>query len=125
MFKDVEAFSSFSVGDLKAAKQFYGETLGLEVTEGPEGLQLAIAGGNPIFVYPKSNHRPATFTVLNFPVDNVERAVDDLTERGIRFEIYDEPDLKTDERGIATGEGPRIAWFTDPSGNIISVLEGM
>jgi catechol 2,3-dioxygenase-like lactoylglutathione lyase family enzyme len=125
MFKDTEAFSGFSVNDLAKAKEFYGQTLGLEVSELPEGLlELHIAGGAKIFIYPKDNHTPATFTILNFPVENVEQAVDDLTEHGVRFEIYNQPEIKTDEKGIARGgEGPTIAWFKDPAGNILSVLE--
>jgi catechol 2,3-dioxygenase-like lactoylglutathione lyase family enzyme len=124
MFKDTEAFSGFSVNDLAKAKEFYGQTLGLEVSELPEGLlELHIAGGTKIFIYAKENHTPATFTILNFPVEDVEQAVDDLTERGVRFEIYNEPELKTDKKGIARGgEGPTIAWFKDPAGNILSVL---
>jgi catechol 2,3-dioxygenase-like lactoylglutathione lyase family enzyme len=124
MFKDTEAFSGFSVNDLAKAKDFYGQTLDLEVSELPEGLlELHIAGGTKIFIYAKENHTPATFTILNFPVEDVEQAVDDLTERGVRFEIYNEPELKTDKKGIARGgEGPTIAWFKDPAGNILSVL---
>lgn len=125
MFKNTEAFASFSVDDLSTAREFYGEALGLDVSEMPQGLQLNIAGGAKTFIYPKDNHTPATFTILNFPVDDVEKAVDDLTERGVRFEIYDQPGLKTDAKGIARGEeGPTIAWFKDPAGNILSVLEG-
>lgn len=122
MFKDARAFSSFSVNDLRSAKQFYGRTLGLEVAETPEGLELHIAGGARVFLYPKPNHTPASFTVLNFPVDNIETAVDELTKRGVRFEKY-EGDLETDEKGIFRGEGPKIGWFKDPAGNILSVLE--
>ncbi len=123
MFKDSKAFSSFSVNDLEKAKEFYGETLGLELDETPEGLDGRLAGGTRIFIYPKSNHIPATFTVLNFPVDNIEQAVSELTKRGVRFEIYKEGDLKTDERGIFRGGGPTIAWFKDPAGNFLSVVE--
>ncbi len=123
MFKDTKAFSGFSVDDVPKAKAFYSQTLGLEVSEEYGMLSLHIAGGNPILIYPKSNHIPATYTILNFPVDNVERTVDELTKRGVRFEIYNEPDLKTDAKGIARGEGPNIAWFKDPAGNILSVLE--
>ena len=123
MFKDSKGFSSFSVKDLKTAKQFYGETLGLGVSESPEGLELRLAGGSTVFLYPKPNHTPASFTVLNFPVDDVEEAVDELVGLGLRFEQYDLPDLKTDKRGIAHGPGPTIAWFKDPDGNILSVLE--
>ncbi len=124
MFKDTKAFSTFSVNDLQKAKEFYGETLGLEVSEMPEGLELHIGGGTRIFIYPKPNHVPATFTILNFAVDNVEEAVNELTKRGVRFEVYNEGDLKTDERGIHhRGSGPTIAWFKDPAGNFLSVLE--
>jgi catechol 2,3-dioxygenase-like lactoylglutathione lyase family enzyme len=125
MFKNTKAFSGFSVNDLQKAKQFYGEVLGLDVADGPMGvLKLSIAGGTVILVYPKPNHTPADFTILNFPVENIESAVDELTKRGVRFEQYDNPDLKTDEKGIHRGDvGPKIAWFKDPAGNILSVLE--
>jgi catechol 2,3-dioxygenase-like lactoylglutathione lyase family enzyme len=123
MFKDSRVFSSFSVNDLQKAKEFYGQTLGLDVKQTPEGLELHLAGGNTTFLYPKPNHTPASFTVLNFPVDDIEKAVDELNNLGIRLEHYDLPDIKTDERGIARGEGPQIAWFKDPAGNILSVLE--
>jgi hypothetical protein len=99
------------------------ETLGLEVSESHGLLNLRLAGGTTVLIYPKPNHVPATFTVLNFPVDSVDKAVDELTKRGVRFQIYNEPDLKTDERGIFRGGGPVIAWFKDPAGNILSVLE--
>ncbi|MGH9881605.1 MAG: VOC family protein [Pyrinomonadaceae bacterium] len=124
MFKDSKAFSTFSVNDLKKAKEFYGGTLGLGIAETPEGLELHLAGGNRVFLYPKSNHTPASFTVLNFPVNNIEEAVDELVGLGLRLEQYDLPDIKTDKRGIAQGPGPKIAWFKDPAGNILSVLEG-
>ena|SRR5688572_12281721 len=118
------AFSSFSVDDIGRAKKFYGETLGLEVADGEMGtLELRVAGGTPIFVYPKPDHAPATFTVLNFPVENVEEAVSALTRRGVKFEIYDLPDIKTDAKGIARGHGPTMAWFKDPAGNVIGILE--
>jgi predicted enzyme related to lactoylglutathione lyase len=126
MFKDTKAFSGFSVDDLDAAKRFYGETLGLEVSEmtGEMALlQLHLAGDINVLVYPKPNHEPATFTILNFPVDDVDAAVDELTRRGVKFEIYDDDGLKTDDRGIARGQGPTIAWFRDPAGNILSVLD--
>ncbi len=123
MFKANKAFSSFSVKDLQEAKRFYGQTLGLEISETAEGLELRIANGTRIFVYPKPNHIPATFTILNLPVDNVDGAVAELTRRGVPFEIYNEGDLKTDERGIFRGGGIKIAWFKDPAGNILSVLE--
>jgi catechol 2,3-dioxygenase-like lactoylglutathione lyase family enzyme len=122
MFKDAAAFSGFSVNDLPAAKEFYGQTLGLDVSEEHGMLMLHVAGGAQILIYPKPNHTPATFTILNFPVANVEEAVDELTRRGVRFEIYNEGDLKTDARGILRGQGPEIAWFKDPAGNILSVL---
>jgi catechol 2,3-dioxygenase-like lactoylglutathione lyase family enzyme len=122
MFKDANAFSGFSVDDLDRAKQFYGETLGLNVSENPAGLELQLGGGATVFVYPKPNHEPATFTVLNFPVANIDQAVDDLTAAGVRFERYD--GVESDERGISRGGGgPTIAWFKDPAGNILSVLE--
>ncbi len=123
MFKNTKAFSGFSVNDIQKAKEFYSRTLGLEVSEMHGLLSLKIAGGTRILIYPKPNHTPATFTILNFPVDNVEKAVDELTKRGVRFEIYNEPGLKTDEKGIFRGQGPKIAWFKDPAGNILSVLE--
>jgi len=123
MFKDTKAFSGFSVNDLAKAREFYGNTLGLDVREMPEGLELHIAGGARIFIYPKPNHTPATFTILNFPVDDLEQAVDKLKQVGVRFEHYDLEDLKTDKDGIAHGpHGPDIAWFKDPAGNILSVL---
>jgi predicted enzyme related to lactoylglutathione lyase len=118
----VKAFSSFSVNDLGKAKQFYSRTMGLQVSESPEGLELHVADGTKVFVYPKPNHSPATFTVLNFPVKNIEEAVDRLKQLGVRFEKY-EGDLKTDEKGIFRGEGPKIAWFKDPAGNFLSVIE--
>ena len=119
-----KAFSSFSVNDIQKAKEFYGKTLGLELSTGPEGtLVVPLSGGTKALMYPKPNHQPATFTVLNFPVDDVEKAVDELSQRGVRFEVYNEPNLKTDARGISRGNGPTIAWFKDPAGNILSVLE--
>jgi len=121
MFKVTKAFSTFSVNDLREAKEFYGNTLGLDISENTEGLELRIPGGNNIFVYPKSNHVPATFTVLNFPVNDVDESVDDLTKRGVKFEHY-EGELKTDQKGIFRGKGPTIAWFKDPAGNILSVI---
>lgn len=125
MFKDTKAFSGFSVDDLQKAKQFYGDTLGLEVTENAMGiLELHISGGSKIIIYPKPNHTPASFTILNFPVDDVEKAVDELTAKGIKFEQYDLGSMKTNEKGIVRGQGPDIAWFKDPAGNILSVLSG-
>jgi catechol 2,3-dioxygenase-like lactoylglutathione lyase family enzyme len=122
MLKESKAFSTFAVDDVAKAKQFYGETLGLEVREEMDGLALQLAGGSSVFIYPKSDYTPATFTVLNFPVDDVEQAVDRLTAAGVTFEHYD--GFQQDEKGIARGdEGPTIAWFTDPAGNVLSVLE--
>ena len=122
MFKTAKSFSSFSVNDLQTAKQFYGETLGLDVNETPEGLELH-TGKNTVFLYPKPNHTPASFTVFNFLVDDIEEAVDELAALGVTLEHYNMPDLKTDNRGIFRGPGPQIAWFKDPAGNILSVLE--
>ncbi len=122
MLKKSRAFSGFSVGDTQKAKEFYGKTLGLDVSEDNRMLKLHLAGGTKVFIYPKPNHVPATFTILNFPVDDVEKAVDELTSRGVRFERY-EGDMKTDTKGIFRGQGPLIAWFKDPAGNILSVLE--
>jgi catechol 2,3-dioxygenase-like lactoylglutathione lyase family enzyme len=122
MLEDANAFSGFSVDDLEQAKQFYSETLGLRVSENPAGLELELGGGTTVFVYPKPNHEPATFTVLNFPVTNIDQAVDDLSAAGVRFERYD--GIESDERGVVRGgDGPTIAWFKDPAGNILSVLE--
>lgn len=126
LFKDTKAFSSFSVDDVQRAKEFYGQTIGLEVSESYGGrlLELHIDGVGNILIYPKVNHTPAAFTILNFPVDNLESTMDDLTKRGVRFEIYDEDNLKTDEKGVSLGgEGPKIAWFKDPAGDVLSVLE--
>jgi catechol 2,3-dioxygenase-like lactoylglutathione lyase family enzyme len=128
MFKDTKAFSSFSVDSIQKAKEFYGQILGLDVSESYGGilLDIHIDGGRNILIYPKPNHTPATFTILNFPVKNLEKAVDDLTKRGVRFEIYYEGNIKTDEKGIClSDEGPKIAWFKDPAGNVLSVLEEM
>jgi catechol 2,3-dioxygenase-like lactoylglutathione lyase family enzyme len=122
MFKAAKSFCSFSVNDLKKAKDFYGQTLGLDVSESAEGLELH-TGNNTIFIYPKPNHTPASFTILNFPVNDIEEAVDELAALGITLERYNLPDMKTDERGILRGPGPTIAWFKDPAGNILSVLE--
>lgn len=121
-FKNTKAFSSFSVKDLDKAMRFYGQTLGLEVSESDEGLILQTKGGIDVFIYPKPDHTPATFTVLNFVVDDVDRAVDELTKMGVRFQIYDKGELKTDDRGIFQGK-PKIAWFKDPAGNFLSILE--
>ncbi|HTI59338.1 VOC family protein [Mucilaginibacter sp.] len=127
MLKDSKAFSSFSVDDIEKAKDFYQNTLGLEVKTinvGIDMLQIHTTGNNPIMVYPKDDHKPATFTVLNFPVDDLEKAVDELIARGVTFEQYDWGDMKTDEKGIMRGNGygPDIAWLSDPAGNIIGVM---
>lgn len=125
MFKDTKAFSSFSVDDLQKAKKFYSEVLGVEVIDNPMGLiDLHIAGGYKILVYPKPNHEAATYTVLNFMVKNIDETVDALIKKGITFEQYS-GQMQTDEKGIVRGEnyGPNIAWFKDPAGNILSVIE--
>lgn len=122
MLGNTKPFSSFSVDDLRKAKEFYGETLGVKVKTDAEGLELHFPG-NTIFIYPKKNHVPATFTILNFPVTDIETAVDGLSKRGVRFEKYTEGELKTDEKGIFRGDGPTIAWFKDPAGNFLSVIE--
>jgi predicted enzyme related to lactoylglutathione lyase len=126
--KDAKAFSTFSVNDLNKAKQFYGETLGLKLTEQMGGfLNGELQGGGLLGIYAKDDHEPATFTVLNFPVDDVEEAVDNLTANGVTFEQY-EGEMKTDEKGIFRGDGKvpgpaAMAWFKDPAGNILSVLQ--
>jgi len=122
-----KTFSSFSSNDLQQAKEFYQGKLGINVSENEMGiLTLHLGNGHEGIIYPKPNHEPATFTVLNFAVDNVEKAVDDLIAAGVTFEQYDEP-MKTDEKGILHGDGrgPDIAWFKDPAGNILSVLAAM
>lgn len=122
MFNKTKAFSGFSVDDIAAARKFYGETLGLDVSEEYGMLTLHIDQGGDIMIYPKEDHTPATYTILNFPVVDVDQAVDQLGERGVTFERYE--GLEQDEKGVARGDqGPAIAWFTDPAGNILSVLE--
>ena len=121
MLESSKAFSSFAVNNLQKAKQFYAETLGVKVKESKEGLELH-PGSTDVFIYPKVDHTPATFTVLNFLVDDIEAAVDDLKQKGVRFEHY-EGEIKTDEKGIHRNGGPTIAWFKDPAGNILSVIE--
>jgi catechol 2,3-dioxygenase-like lactoylglutathione lyase family enzyme len=123
MFESTKAFSGFAVDDIPAAHRFYGETLGLKVTEENGMLTLHIAGDRPTLVYPKPDHTPATFTILNFPVEDVEAAVDALTERGVEFERYEGSEVETDEKGIFRGGGPLIAWFRDPAGNVLSVIQ--
>ena len=124
MLKHSKASSGFSVDDLQKAKNFYSEVLGLEVKDNPMGLiELHIAGSNNIIVYPKPNHEPATFTILNFPVDNIDKAVDELISKGVQFEQY-EGRIKTDGKGICRNpQGHKIAWFKDPAGNILSLIE--
>ena len=124
MLTDSPAFSGFSANDLERARSFYEDTLGLRVTVMPEMgglLRLHLGGGTEVLVYPKPDHTPATFTVLNFPVPDVEQTVDQLAARGVRFERYEGFDQ--DEKGIARGQGPDIAWFTDPAGNVFSVIQ--
>lgn len=126
MLKHSKAFSGFSVNDIQKAKKFYSEILGLDVKDNPMGLiELHFDNEQKIIIYPKPNHTPATFTILNFPVPNIEEAVDELINKGITFEQYDGP-IKTDEKGICRsgGKGPNIAWFKDPAGNILSLIEG-
>lgn len=122
MLQPSRAFSGFSVNDIHKARTFYRDTLGLKTTEPMNQLALQLTDDSHVFVYEKKDHVPATFTVLNFPVDNVEKAVQELTSKGIQFEHYD-GEIKTDEKGIFRGGGPLIAWFKDPAGNILSVLE--
>lgn len=123
IFEHTKAFSGFSVDDVAAARRFYGETLGIALEEQDNGLlSLHIAGGRDTIVYPKSDHKPASFTILNFPVEDIDDAVDQLAERGVSFERYD--GMAQDERGISRNPGgPPIAWFKDPAGNILALLE--
>ena len=124
MLTDSPAFSGFAVNDLDAARRFYADTLGLQVTDVPEmgGLmRLQLGSGTQVLVYAKPDHVPATYTVLNFPVPDVEKAVDELAGRGVKFQRYENP--PTDEKGIMRVGGPLIAWFTDPAGNVFSVIQ--
>jgi catechol 2,3-dioxygenase-like lactoylglutathione lyase family enzyme len=124
MFTGEHAFGGFSVDDIDAARRFYGEVLGLTVVDNPMGfLNLRLASGGEILIYSKPGHEPATFTILNFPVEDVEAAVDDLNARGVVTKIYVDPDYGTDAKGISRGMGPDIAWFRDPAGNVLSVLK--
>jgi catechol 2,3-dioxygenase-like lactoylglutathione lyase family enzyme len=120
MFANTKAFSGFAVDDVERAREFYSQTLGLEVTEEHGMLTLHIAGDRPTLVYPRPGHVPAEYTILNFPVDDIEQAVDELSSRGVVFERYEGFDQ--DDRGIMRGQGPPIAWFKDPAGNVLSVL---
>jgi catechol 2,3-dioxygenase-like lactoylglutathione lyase family enzyme len=127
VFSDSSAFSSFSADDIAAARRFYVDVLGLELkNEAMGGLQLGLAGGGVVFIYPKQNHEPATFTVLNFPVADIEAAVDELRSKGVETKIYDDTDFPSDHRGIVRAftseDGPDIAWFKDPAGNVLAVL---
>jgi catechol 2,3-dioxygenase-like lactoylglutathione lyase family enzyme len=121
MLADSKAFSGFAAPDIEAEREFYGDKLGIKVTEEHGLLTLHLAGDRPTLIYPKADHEPAGYTILNFPVDDVEAAVDELSARGVQFEQYDGFDQ--DEKGIARGNGPDIAWFKDPAGNVLSVLK--
>lgn len=128
MVTPLDIFSGFSVDDIAAAKAFYAGTLGLDVSDGPMGnLDLRLAAGGHVFIYPKPDHTPASFTILNLVVDDIDAAVDDLNARGVSTKIYDDDSLPTDEKGVmrgrAAGRGPDIAWFRDPAGNVLSVLQ--
>ena len=127
MLKNIRIYSSFSVPDLETAKKFYGEILGLDVSQRPEGLDLKIGDGTSVFVYFSPKNKPADFTILNFVVDNVEEGVDELETKGLKMEQYDMPELKTDEKGIAKSDGKmgprRMAWFKDPAGNILALSQ--
>ena len=127
MLTSTKAFSGFSVDNLDKAKEFYGQTLGLKVTEAMEGaVNIHLPGGAEVFIYEKGNHVPATFTILNFMVSNIDEAVDGLTKSGVKFESYSDGPIKTDDVGIARGgegKSPTIAWFKDPAGNFLSVIE--
>jgi catechol 2,3-dioxygenase-like lactoylglutathione lyase family enzyme len=122
MFADTKAFSGFAVDDVAKAREFYGETLGIRTSEEHGLMTLHLAGGErPTLVYPKPGHQPADYTILNFPVDDIDAAVDDLTGRGVRFEHYE--GFGQDEKGIMRDQGPPIAWFRDPAGNVLAVLQ--
>lgn len=126
MLQTSKAFSGFSVDDSEKAKKFYEQTLGLTIREEKEmpGLiSLLINEGNTVMVYPKENHEPATYTVLNFPVNDIDKTAEELTSKGVKFENYDTKDIKTDEKGIFRDNGMAIAWFKDPAGNIFSILQ--
>jgi catechol 2,3-dioxygenase-like lactoylglutathione lyase family enzyme len=121
MFTDTKAFSGFAVDDIDAAREFYGQTLGIRTSEEHGLMTLHLGGDRPTLVYPKPGHTPADYTILNFPVDDIDAAVDELAERGVRFERYE--GMGQDERGIMRDQGPPIAWFRDPAGNVLSVLQ--
>ena len=122
MLKGTTAFSGFSSNDIPKAKAFYGDTLGVDVTEDNGMLSLKFPNGHTVLIYPKDDHRPATYTTLNFEVDDIETAVDELVEKGVTFERYDQMPGQ-DERGIMRDQGPPIAWFKDPAGNILSLIK--
>jgi catechol 2,3-dioxygenase-like lactoylglutathione lyase family enzyme len=121
MFTDTKAFSGFAVDDIDAAREFYGQTLGIRTSEEHGLMTLHLGGDRPTLVYPKPGHTPADYTILNFPVDDIDAAVDELVERGVRFERYE--GMGQDERGVMRDQGPPIAWFRDPAGNVLSVLQ--
>ena len=121
MFADTKAFSGFAVDDLQKARDFYGDTLGIKTSEEHGLLTLHIAGDRATLIYPREDHTPADYTILNFPVDDIDSAVDELASRGVEFERYD--GFEQDDKGVARGPGPDIAWFKDPAGNILSVLK--
>ncbi len=121
MFADTKAFSGFAVDDLQKAREFYGETLGIKTSEEHGLLTLHIAGDRATLIYPREDHTPADYTILNFPVDDIDEAVDGLAARGVSFERYD--GFGQDEKGVARDDGPQIAWFKDPAGNVLSVLQ--
>ena len=128
MVNTLDVFSGFSVNDIDAARTFYGDTLGLAIADGPMGnLELTLPGGGHVFIYPKSDHEPASFTIQNLVVADIDGAVDELNGKGVATAIYDDPNLPTDEKGILRGRqaqrGPDIAWFRDPAGNVLSVLQ--
>ena len=124
MFKHAKPFSGFSVNDIEKARKFYRETLELDVADAPmDQLELRLDGDTRVFVYEKPDHVPATFTILNFPVDDVDGAVNQLKDKGVKFEVYKSGDIATDEKGVHRTGGPKIAWFKDPAGNYLSVLE--
>lgn len=123
MLRASDAFGGFSVNDVPAAMKFYGDVLGLKVSEDHGIMTIHLASGGRVIAYPKANHAPATFTVLNFPVPDVDKAVDQLAGRGVKFANYDGEGIKTDAKGIMRGNGPTIAWFEDPAGNILSVID--
>ena len=125
MLEDSQAFSGIAVRDLAQARQFYGEVLGVRVDENETGmLVLRLAGGRSVLLYPKADHEPATYTVLNFPVEEIDPVVRALASRGVEFERYEGTPMETDATGVFRGGGPLIAWFTDPSGNVLSVIQG-